>query len=59
MILGGDALDGPRHMWWNFVSSRKERIEQAADDWEQQRIGSIAGETDVIALPVRRPALSP
>ena len=59
VILGGDALDGPRHMWWNFVSSRKERIEQAANDWEQQRMGSIAGEADVIGLPARRPVLSP
>src|SRR5262249_61265919 len=28
MILGGAAMDGPRHIWWNFVSSRKERVEQ-------------------------------
>jgi hypothetical protein len=32
MLLGGEAL-GPRHVWWNFVSSRKERIEQAKADW--------------------------
>ncbi len=32
VVIGGEPLDGPRHMWWNFVSSRKERILQAADD---------------------------
>ena len=53
LVVGGDALDGPRHMWWNFVSSRRERILEAADAWEQQRMGSIAGETDTIALPPR------
>jgi len=37
MLLGGDPL-GERHIWWNFVSSRKERIEQAKEDWEQGRI---------------------
>jgi len=33
MLLGGEPMDGPRHIWWNFVSSRKERIEQAKADW--------------------------
>lgn len=51
MVLGGDALDAPRFMWWNFVSSRKERIVQAAQDWEAQRMGQIAGETEFIPLP--------
>ena len=32
MVLGGEPV-GPRHVWWNFVSSRKERIEQAKRDW--------------------------
>ena len=54
MILGGDALDGHRHLWWNFVSSRKERIVQAAQDWEAGRMGSIDGETEFIPLPERR-----
>jgi redox-sensitive bicupin YhaK (pirin superfamily) len=54
MVLGGDALDDHRHMWWNFVSSRKERIVQAADDWQAQRMGSIAGETEFIPLPEQR-----
>ena len=34
VLLGGAAMDGPRHIWWNFVSSRKERIEQAKADWK-------------------------
>jgi redox-sensitive bicupin YhaK (pirin superfamily) len=33
MLCGGAALDGPRHVWWNFVSSRRERIQQAKEDW--------------------------
>ena len=37
MFLGGDALEGPRHLWWNFVSSSKERIEQAKQDWKTGR----------------------
>ena len=37
MIMGGEAL-GERYIWWNFVSSRKERIEQAKEDWKQGRI---------------------
>jgi len=36
-MLGGEPL-GERHIWWNFVSSRKERIEQAKEDWKQGRI---------------------
>jgi len=41
-------------MWWNFVSSRKERIVQAAADWEAQRLGQVPGETEFIPLPERR-----
>lgn len=37
MMLGGEPL-GDRHIWWNFVSSRKERIEQAKADWKEGRI---------------------
>lgn len=53
-LIGGAPL-GPRHIWWNFVSSRKERIAQAADDWEADRMGRVPGETDRIPLPARRP----
>jgi hypothetical protein len=34
MLCGGAPLDGPRHVWWNFVSSRRERIQQAKEDWQ-------------------------
>jgi redox-sensitive bicupin YhaK (pirin superfamily) len=51
MMLGGDPMDGPRHIWWNFVSSRQERIEQAKADWKQSRFDSVPGETEFIPLP--------
>jgi len=54
VVIGGDALDGPRHMWWNFVSSRKERIIQASADWEAQRMGQVPGEHEFIPLPATR-----
>ena len=54
VLIGGEPL-GPRHMWWNFVSSRRERILQAADDWAAQRLGAVPGETEFIPLPERRP----
>jgi redox-sensitive bicupin YhaK (pirin superfamily) len=53
MLLGGEPLDAPRHMWWNFVSSSKERIEQAKLDWVEGRFGAIPGETEFIPLPDR------
>jgi len=53
MMLGGDPMDGPRHIWWNFVSSRKERIEQAKADWSLGRFDSVPGETEFIPLPAR------
>ena len=55
MVLGGDVLDGHRHIWWNFVSSRKERIVQAGDDWLAQTMGQVAGDPEFIPLPERRP----
>lgn len=54
MLVGGDALLQRRHIWWNFVSTCKERIMQAADDWEAQRMGHVPGETESIPLPERR-----
>jgi hypothetical protein len=51
MILGGAPLDGPRHMVWNFVSSRAERIEQAKRDWAAQAMGQVPGETEFIPYP--------
>ncbi len=51
IVIGGQPLDGYRHVWWNFVSSRKERIEQAKTDWMAHRMGVIPGETEWIPLP--------
>ena len=51
MFLGGAAMDGPRHIWWNFVSSRRERIEQAKEDWKAGRFPAVPGESEFIPLP--------
>ena len=51
MFLGGAALEGPRYIWWNFVSSRKERIEQAKEDWRTGRFKPVPNETEFIPLP--------
>jgi redox-sensitive bicupin YhaK (pirin superfamily) len=51
MVLGGEPMDGPRHIWWNFVSSSKDRIEQAKLDWKLGRFIGVPGETDFIPLP--------
>jgi redox-sensitive bicupin YhaK (pirin superfamily) len=51
MALGGEPMDGPRHIWWNFVSSRKERVEQAKADWKMARFDSVPGESEFIPLP--------
>jgi redox-sensitive bicupin YhaK (pirin superfamily) len=54
VVIGGDALDAHRFMWWNFVSSRKERIVQAGEDWAAQTMGQVPGETEFIPLPERK-----
>jgi redox-sensitive bicupin YhaK (pirin superfamily) len=51
LLLGGDALDGPRFIWWNFVSSRKERIEQAKSDWQAGRFEAVVDDKEFIPLP--------
>ena len=51
MFLGGDALEGPRHLWWNFVSSSQERIEQAKQDWKTGRFAHVPNEHEFIPLP--------
>lgn len=51
VLIGGEPLDGPRFMWWNFVSSSRERIVQAAAEWDAHHTPRIAGETDWIPLP--------
>jgi len=53
VVIGGDPLDAPRFIWWNFVSSRKARIQQAAQDWQAQAMGHVEGETEFIPLPER------
>jgi len=53
VMIGGEPL-GHRFMAWNFVSSSKERITQAQDDWEAQRFAKVPGETEFIPLPPRR-----
>ncbi|MBI1179435.1 MAG: pirin family protein [Alphaproteobacteria bacterium] len=50
MLLGGAGI-GPRHIWWNLVSSRPTRIEQAKDDWKAGRFAPVPGETEYIPLP--------
>ncbi len=51
VMLGGAAMDGPRYIWWNFVSSRKERIEQAKADWKAGRFEAVPGDSEFIPLP--------
>jgi redox-sensitive bicupin YhaK (pirin superfamily) len=52
MLFGGAPLDGERHLWWNFVASTRERIEQAKADWRAQRFGKVPGdEVEFIPLP--------
>lgn len=53
MLLGGAPMDGPRHIFWNFVSSSKERIEKAKDDWRAQRFAKVLGDDEFIPLPDR------
>ncbi len=51
MLLGGASMDGPRHLWWNFVSSSSERIEQAKADWQGGRFPTVPGDSEFIPLP--------
>lgn len=51
MLVGGAPLDGPRHIFWNFVHSSRERIEQAKEDWRAGRFAAVPGETEFIPLP--------
>ena len=54
VLIGGEPL-GQRHLYWNFVSSRKERLVQAAADWEANCFPQVPGETEFIPLPAQRP----
>lgn len=52
MLVGGEPMDGPRNIWWNFVSSSKERIEQAKQEWKTGRFDTVPGdEAEFIPLP--------
>ncbi|MCA0406023.1 MAG: pirin family protein [Proteobacteria bacterium] len=51
VLLGGEPLDGPRHLWWNFVSSSKDRIEAAKADWAAGKFDAVPGESEFIPLP--------
>jgi redox-sensitive bicupin YhaK (pirin superfamily) len=50
IVVGGSAV-GPRHIWWNFVSSSEARIERAKGDWREMRMGTVAGDDEFIPLP--------
>jgi len=52
VLIGGDALDGPRFLWWNFVSSSRDRIEQAKRDWQSGAFPKVPGDDqEFIPLP--------
>jgi redox-sensitive bicupin YhaK (pirin superfamily) len=52
LLLGGAPMDGPRYIWWNFVSSRKERIEQAKAEWKSGKFDTVPGDAEeFIPLP--------
>ena len=52
MLFGGAPLDGERHLWWNFVASTRERIEQAKADWREGRFPKVSGDDkEFIPLP--------
>jgi redox-sensitive bicupin YhaK (pirin superfamily) len=51
LLLGGDPMDGPRHIWWNFVHSDRNRIEAAKEAWARQRFDPVPGESEFIPLP--------
>jgi redox-sensitive bicupin YhaK (pirin superfamily) len=52
LLLGGAVMDGPRHLFWNFVSSSRDRIEQAKADWMAGRFATVPGdEKEFIPLP--------
>ena len=57
MLFGGAPMEGPRYIWWNFVSSRRERIEQAKEEWARGRFDTVPGdEADFIPLPSKADA---
>jgi len=57
VLIGGEPFPEKRHIYWNFVSSSRERIEAAKADWRARRFPEIAGETEFIPLPPDPPGL--
>jgi hypothetical protein len=56
MLLGGEPMDGPRHIWWNFVSSSKDRIDAAKADWKARRFAPVPADAEeFIPLPENGP----
>ena len=52
MLLGDEPTEGPRYIWWNFVSSSRQRVEAAKNDWKEARFDIVPGdEKDFIPLP--------
>jgi redox-sensitive bicupin YhaK (pirin superfamily) len=51
LLFGGEPMDGPRHIVWNFVSSRADRISEAKEQWKTRRFPAVPNETDFIPLP--------
>ena len=51
MLLGGEAFTTPRRVWWNFVSSRQDRIDQGAADWAEGRFPPVANDPEFIPIP--------
>ena len=59
MLLGGEAFPNPRYVYWNFVSSSRERIEQAKEDWKAGRFPLVPGDTEeFIPLPEKPKTVS-
>jgi hypothetical protein len=57
ILLGGEPMDGPRQIWWNFVSSSKDRIDAAKADWKAKRFAPVPGDgEEFIPLPEERTA---
>ncbi len=55
VIIGGAPLEGPRLLLWNFVSSSRARLRQAAEDWREQRMGTVPGDPEFIPWPANLP----
>jgi redox-sensitive bicupin YhaK (pirin superfamily) len=51
VVVGGEPIDGPRLIWWNFVASTQARIDAAKTAWREQRLGNVPGDTEFIPLP--------